>query len=78
MNGTILAVLVVVGWSVYYGTSCVFWPYANCGRCKGNGKAKAWWGGGFRPCGGCGGAGRRLRIGRRLYNYVHVNRRGTR
>lgn len=53
---------------LYYASSCLFWPYAWCLRCKGKGRFPAWWGGGFRHCGWCGGSGKRLRVGRWVWN----------
>jgi hypothetical protein len=70
MSGTLLAILATTAAVVYYVSSCIFWPYTSCGRCKGNGKHGAWWGGGFRLCGRCSGSGRRLRTGRRIYNFI--------
>ena len=65
-----------VGWGIltgaaliiYYVSSCVFWPYTRCLFCKGQARRPAWWGGGFRMCGWCGGNGRRLRFGRWTFN----------
>lgn len=79
MNATIVVVLIAAGWAVYYTSSCLFWPYANCRRCKGNGKARAMWGGkAFRRCGRCGGTGRRLRLGRRLFNLLRQSTNSSR
>jgi hypothetical protein len=78
MNGTILGALIALGLILYYPTSCAFWPYARCWRCKGDGKFTAWWGKAFRLCGRCDGTGRRLRIGRRIYNHFHRLRRESR
>jgi hypothetical protein len=70
-----LGLLIALGWTAYYLSSCVFWPYTSCGRCKGTARHTAWWGGGFRQCGRCDGTGRRLRIGRRVWNRIHSLRK---
>lgn len=67
MSGHVLGWLIAAGVAVYYVSSCIFWPYADCWFCT-RGRKVAWWGGGFRPCGWCGGSGRRLRVGRWLFN----------
>lgn len=78
MSGTVLGVLIVVFLVLYYVSSCAFWPYSRCGKCKGEGRFPAWWGGrAFRFCGRCGGAGRRLRFGRWIYNYVRDKQKAS-
>ena len=45
-----------------------WWPYRAHGRCSGSGKLRSPFGGAFRRCPGCGGTGRVLRAGRRLWS----------
>lgn len=77
MNGAIVVGFVVAGWFAYYASSCLFWPYGACWWCKGKRGLPGWWGGGYRMCGWCGGSGRRLRVGRWIYNKVRQRRRGA-
>jgi len=69
MNTTLAVIGIVVGLPLYYATGCVFWPYAKCWRCRGTARRSALWGGGFQLCGTCGATGRRLKLGRAIYNY---------
>lgn len=72
------ATLVLAGcaWAVCYAGSCWWFPFGRCWCCKGRGAHKRRDGKVFRDCRhllgwGCGGSGRRLRIGRRVYNIIH-------
>ncbi len=57
--------LLVVG--LYQLAACWLWPFKNHRRCGGSGKLPALFGGsGFRTCPGCGGSGKRVRVGRRF------------
>ena len=68
MKWLALAIATVIVW---YAGSCLFWPYARCRWCQGSGKKGPGTRKVFRPCWWCAGSGRRLRIGRRLYNWWH-------
>jgi hypothetical protein len=52
-----------------YAASCWLWPFRHCRRCDGGrihrDDRKV-----FRLCRRCKGTGRRLRLGRRLYNHT--------
>ena len=54
---------------------CAAFPFGHCRRCKGTGKLysplvrKI-----FRLCPRCDGTGRRVRIGRRIYEYLRTER----
>jgi hypothetical protein len=66
-----LALLVIV---VTYGyvTTCIVWPFMNCRRCDGTGKTRSWINSRtFRICRRCDGNGRRLRTGRKVWNFFH-------
>jgi len=67
----LVAALVLGG---LYLLACAIWPYANCGRCNGQGKSRSPSGKKFRNCPRCKGTGRRKRIGRRLLDHRATNR----
>jgi hypothetical protein len=64
--------LVVAGlvWALGYAVVCRVWPYADCRKCKGNGRfmTPSWlrflFGRGWRRCRRCKGTGTRIRFGR--------------
>ena len=58
-----LAVLLFLGWRLLLWR---WFPYAPCKHCKGS--SKRWSGKFFRPCRWCNATGRRIRLGRRLWN----------
>lgn len=53
-----------------YVIACVIWPLAACRKCKGDGKFRTSSGRAWRRCRRCGGSGARIRIGKRIYNYL--------
>jgi hypothetical protein len=67
--GTVLTGLGLLGTYVF---ACWFWPYARCGRCGGTGRRQSPSGKAFRLCRRCQGSARRLRIGRRVFNYFRI------
>lgn len=63
-------------WLLAYPVACLIWPYGKCRSCGGSGRRHATFGGkGFRYCRRCKGSGARLRIGRRIFNHLHVMRK---
>jgi DnaJ-class molecular chaperone len=55
-----------------YVSACVVWPFTTCSRCQGTGKKPALFGGrAFRMCRRCHATGRRLRTGRKVWNFFH-------
>lgn len=54
-------------WAGWYLISCARWPWKPCPVCKGAGKRRSPSGRAFRDCPRCGGKGRQLRAGRRLW-----------
>ena len=52
-----------------YAVACVAWPYSAYSRCSGSGKRPSPSGRAFRNCPRCSGTGRRLRLGRRLFDW---------
>jgi len=51
-----------------YAGSCWWFPFANCWCCKGAGRHRRKDGKVLRDCRICKGTGKRLRIGRRIWN----------
>jgi hypothetical protein len=56
-----------------YVLTCWIWPYAACGRCDGSGEHSSPSGTAYRPCRRCKGSGRRLRLGRRLWDHTDID-----
>jgi hypothetical protein len=66
-----LASLALAGYAAYYLAACSLFPFGACRRCKGAGKlrnplSKRM----FRLCPRCEGTGRRVRVGRRIFEYL--------
>jgi len=74
--------LILAGVAVFvplgYAGSCWLWPFAWCRLCSGTGRSARKDGRVFRLCWWCKGSGRRLRIGRRIWNYLTDRRRAAR
>lgn len=62
------AVLIVLLVPVVYVVECAWWPFGYCLCCKGAGKHHKTNSRVFKDCWWCGGSGRRLRVGRRVWN----------
>jgi hypothetical protein len=72
----LLASLLTAGYAAWYLILCVAAPFGRCRHCDGrrNRLDRR-----HRDCRWCDGTGRRVRIGRRLYNYLRAeHERGTR
>ncbi|MEO3926933.1 hypothetical protein ABGB07_24120 [Micromonosporaceae bacterium B7E4] len=72
----LLASLIPAGYAAWYIVLCAVAPFGRCRRCAGrrNRLDRR-----HRDCRWCDGTGRRVRIGRRLYDYLRAEReRGTR
>lgn len=68
---TVLATLAILGYAAFYVLMCASFPFGNCRRCDGSGKKYSPFGGKvFRLCPRCDGSGRRVRLGRRFYEYL--------
>ncbi|MDG6106114.1 hypothetical protein Daura_06515 [Dactylosporangium aurantiacum] len=76
----LLATLALAGYATLYILACAAFPFGNCRRCKGTGKLRnPFFRRMFRLCPRCDGTGRRVRIGRRVYEYLRSeHRNGTR
>lgn len=71
-RGWVILVLMGLGAVVVYVFACWFWPFTACGKCKGSGRFKSPSGKNWRKCPRCKGNASRLRIGRRIFNWLHV------
>ncbi|MEV4134410.1 hypothetical protein AB0J72_19845 [Dactylosporangium sp. NPDC049742] len=60
----------------FYAIACWVRPFGRCSRCKGAGIHQTFITHRYQPCRSCRGAGLRLRIGRRVYNYLAAVQRG--
>jgi len=74
MTVALLAAGAAVAWLGGYVIACAVWPFAACRRCEGAGKLKSPTGRAFRLCRRCKATGRRIRTGRRLFNWLQVLR----
>ena len=78
-HALIPASLLAIGYAVLQIVGCVVFPFTACRRCAGSSKRRSPSGRAFRLCGKCGGSGRQVRLGRRLWTritheYHHGNR----
>jgi hypothetical protein len=62
------AVLLALALLLIYAVQCWLWPFRWCRRCHGTGRRMSPSGNAFGSCWWCGGAGRKLRLGRRVWN----------
>lgn len=60
-------ILLALGALLLYITACAVWPFTAHRPCHGTGKRRSPGGKAWRPCRGCAGTGRRVRVGRRVY-----------
>ncbi|GAA3180572.1 hypothetical protein [Nonomuraea roseoviolacea] len=65
-------------WGLGYATACAVTPFGRCRHCNGHGKSIKPNGRVKRWCRRCDGTGLRLRIGRRLFNYLRRLHRDAR
>jgi hypothetical protein len=68
-----IAVAVVVAGG--YAVACWIWPYTSCPKCNGTARIKSPSGKAFRLCRKCKASGRRLRLGRRVFNFADTKRK---
>lgn len=69
----VLALLIICG----YIAACAWWPFAACLRCHGTAKLRSPSGKAWRHCPRCAGTGRRVRVGRRVYEAMNGHRSDT-
>ncbi|MEV0229326.1 hypothetical protein [Nonomuraea sp. NPDC050786] len=70
LPGLLIATGLPMLWLLGYAAACAATPFARCPRCKGHGKTLKPNGHVKRWCRHCDGTGLRLRLGRRLFNYL--------
>lgn len=76
--GQLILAAVVLLWIASYALACYVWPFARCKRCTGTGTRPSPSGKAFRVCRKCKGRGRRIRTGRRVFNWLHLlHKEGT-
>lgn len=71
----VTAFVIFLFWLAGYAVSCWWFPFARCWRCGGRGRIERKGGRVFRNCRWCKATGRRLRIGRRIYNRSRSERK---
>jgi hypothetical protein len=72
-TGTLL--VLALTWAGGYLIVCWAFPYTAHRHCAGTGKHRSPGGRAWRSCRGCGGTGRRIRIGRQLLGALNDRRR---
>jgi len=68
-----LAAVAFIGWRLL---AIWLFPYSPCWHCRGSGKHRS--GKYWRPCRRCKGTGRRIRLGRRLWDWTRSTHTTTR
>ena len=61
-----------------YALSCWRWPLTRCVKCDGKGKFARPDGRVWRECRRCKGSGKRIRVGRKAFNWWHARHRQAR
>lgn len=78
MSGTGYVIVMTVVIVAVYAISCWWWPFTTCWKCEGVGSkfarrdGKVW-----RDCRRCKGSGKRLRVGRLVWNAARAWRRAA-
>jgi hypothetical protein len=68
LSGSGLVMIAGLGMLVAWAVSLLLHPYTGCGSCKGTPRSYGSFATrSFRLCPGCGGTGRRLRVGARIW-----------
>lgn len=75
MDTTVLLASAATVWALGYVAACAIWPFGNCARCHGTAKLRSPSGKAFRICTRCKGTGRRVRVGRRIYEALRADQR---
>lgn len=78
MRGTLAATGIIAALALHYAVSCFIRPYRDCWVCSGQAHHRSKSNRRLsRPCRWCRASGKRLRIGRRLYNRAIRTRRAA-
>ena len=75
MTPTLTTITIGLIVTLGYIGACAYWPFGACRKCGGTGKARSITKKFWRPCYRCDGTGRRVRIGRRLYDHIRREHR---
>lgn len=77
MTLAVLAALVLAGYIALYVGNCAYNPWGVCKRfrCRGGRIYSRVFTKTFRECPRCNGTGRRVRVGRRIYEYLRDERK---
>jgi hypothetical protein len=78
MKVWLIVAAAVAGSAMYYLGSCWLWPFRKCWVCDGTSKHSRRDRKVHRPCRWCRGSGRRLRIGRRIWNHFRGKQEAAR
>lgn len=70
LTGWLILTGIALLWAAGYVGACAIWPFAKCGRCKGDGKHRSPSGKAWRRCRRCKGTGTRIRVGRRIWTWL--------
>lgn len=65
----------LLAWLAGYALACWLWPFKHCSKCDGTARIKSPSGKAFRRCRKCKATGRRLRLGRHVYNLARGSRK---
>jgi DnaJ-class molecular chaperone len=79
MTGGLVLAMALVAVVGGYVVACWVWPSTACRKCESHGKRRSPTGRAFKICRRCKGTGRRIRTGRRIFNWLRVlSQEGTR
>ena len=75
MDPRLLLASAALAWALGYIVACAIWPFGDCFTCHGTAQRRSPTGKAFRTCRACKGTGRRVRIGRRIYDHLRTEQR---
>lgn len=76
MRGYLIVGGTAVVAALWYIAHCAWYPFAACLWCGGKARVRSSCGRSWRRCRACKGTGERVRVGRRVYDWVVGRRRG--
>lgn len=75
LKSSAIVAATLLGLAVAYYVECAVFPWGKCSRCEGTpGRKVSPDGVHWRPCRRCKGTGKRLRVGRRVWNFIQRRR----